>query len=263
MDEFAYKINIRIKNTKPVKLENLTTFFEGIENEYKSNLGKKFHLNMPDCETNLALAEVKPGSQIFTIVALVAADCLLPHLNQQVLVSFFDYITALLDDFADENNSNRVEQHSKKECQNVQDIAKLYQHDFGLEIEMNVCDNQSVIKSVTVSKHKGVQIYKQATNQIQKLNSIKNNAFTGKLLYFYQTQNSQQSKGDKVIISSFSDKAKKIEFATPALKQEVIGMEENFYKHIYRASGYINYQNDKIKSYTVTEIEKTEGNDAI
>lgn len=250
--DYNYKINIRLKNTKPVQLKDLATLFTGIENEFNANLSKS------DAQTSLAISEVKPGSQIFTLIALVASDCMFPHLNQEVLLGFYDYLTTLLSEFSNIGNKTKEEllpQYSKKNCQNIQNIAQAFQNDFGLEIEMNITQNNEEIRKVTIPNKQGFAIYSNASKLITMHNEIKNNTFSNKLLYFYQTQNSSQSKGDKVIIKEFDKNAKKIEFATPTLKQSVIGTKDNFYKHLYRASGYVNYQNNKIKSYTVTDIE--------
>lgn len=258
MQDYNYEINIRLKNTKPVQLKDLSILFAGIENEFNANLGKKFDLKMPNCQTNLAISAVKPGSQIFTIVALVASDCMTPYLNYEVLVGFYDYLVTLLNDFSPKDQNEKpslLPQYTKKNCQDVQNISQIFQNDFGMELEINITQNNQEIKKVTFPSKQGFAIYSNATEQIAMYNEIKNNTFTDKLLYFYQTQNSSQSKGDKVIIKEFSDKAKKIEFASATLKQSVIGTKDNFYKHLYRASGYVNYQNDKIKSYTVTDIE--------
>ncbi len=232
--------------------------FAGIENEFNTNLGKKFDLKMPNCQTNLAISAVKPGSQIFTIVALVASDCMTPYLNYEVLVGFYNYLVTLLNDFSNKNEdeqSSLYPQYTRKNCQDVQNISQIFQNDFGMELEMNICKDSQEIKKITIPSKQGFAIYSNATKQIDMYNEIKNNTFENKLMYFYQTQNSSQSKGDKVIIKEFSEKAKKIEFGSTILKQSVIGTKDNFYKHLYRASGYVNYQNDKIKSYTVTDIE--------
>ena len=244
MQDYNYKINIRLKNTKPIQLKDLATLFCGIENEFNANLGKKFTLKMPDTQTSLAISGVKPGSQIFTIVALVAADCMIPYLNQDVLIGFYDYLVTLLEDFSyNHERSELIPQYNKKACQDVQNIAQVFQNDFGMEMEINISQDNNEIKKVLIPNKQGFVIYSNATKQIAMYNEIKNNTFKDKL------------KGDKVIIKEFSNKAKKIEFASATLKQSVIGTKDNFYKHLYRASGYVNYQNEKIKSYTVTDIE--------
>lgn len=254
--EKSYEINIHIKNSVPIQLEDIALFFKGINQEYNLNLGKAYELNMPDIETKLAISAVKPGSQIFTIVAVVSADCLFPYLNQEILVSFFKYIKTLLNDFAELEKLDK-EKYSKKTCQNVVDISNLYEKDFDLDIEFEINENNTIIDYSYISNKQGNKIHNKATELIMLHDEITNNQFEDKLLFFYQTQNSNRSAGDKVIIGDFSDKAKKIEFISPSLKESIINNKENFFRYLYRASGYVNYQEGKIKSYTITKIERT------
>ena len=148
MQDYNYKINIRLKNTKPIQLKDLATLFCGIENEFNANLGKKFTLTMPNIQTSLAISGVKQGSQIFTIVALVAADCIIPYLNQDVLISFYDYLVTLLKDFSyNQELSELMPQYNKKACQDVQNIAQVFQKDFGMEMEINISQDNNEIKT--------------------------------------------------------------------------------------------------------------------
>ncbi len=252
MKEFEYKINIRIKNSKPVPIQNLSQFFSALENEYNNGLEKNFILKLPDASTRLAISEVKQGSQIFTIVALVAADCLFPIYNEEILVPFFDYINTLFQDF---KNNKQLEKYNKKNCKNVKDASEIFTNDFNLSLEMSVAKRNNEIKKIEFSNKQGNTIYNNASAQLQLLNTTKRDAFTDKLMYFHQTQNTTKSAGDRVIIKEFNEKPKKIEFATPTLKHSVIGRNDNFYKNLYRASGYINYKDGKVQSYTVTKID--------
>lgn len=254
MNNFEYRINIRLKNTKPIKLADLSSLFNGIENEYWDALGKSFELQIPTSATSLAISEVKPGSQIFTIVALVAADCLFPQMNQAVILSFYDYLVNLLSDFRD-NKPENINKYSKRNCKNTENITSLYTNDFGMSMEISAYQNNLKIKEHQIANKDGMAINTNATRRLDELNETKAEAFEGRLMYFHQTQNTSKSTGDKVIIKEFSEQAKKIEFATPVLKEKVIGTKDNFYKHLYRANGFVNYQQGKIKSYKVTEIE--------
>ena len=187
MQDYNYEINIRLKNTKPVQLKDLSILFAGIENEFNANLGKKFDLKMPNCQTNLAISAVNRGSQIFTIVALVASDCMTPYLNYEVLVGFYDYLVTLLNDFSPKDQNEKpslLPQYTKKNCQDVQNISQIFQNDFGMELEINITQNNQEIKKVTFPSKQGFAIYSNATEQIAMYNEIKNNTFTDKLLYF-------------------------------------------------------------------------------
>ncbi len=252
MKEFEYKINIRIKNSKPVPLQSLSQFFSALEDEYTSGIDKNFKLKIPKASTKLAISEVKQGSQIFTIVALVAADCLFPIYNEEILVPFFDYINTLFQDFKEKKE---LEKYNRKNCKNAKDASEIFTNDFNLSLEMSVSRRNNEIKRTEISNKQGNTIYNNAYAQLQLLNETKRDTFTDKLMYFHQTQNTTKSAGDRVIIKEFNEKPKKIEFATPTLKQSVIGRDDNFYKNLYRASGYINYKGGKVQSYTVTKID--------
>lgn len=251
MKEFTYQINIRIKNSKPVPMQNLSQFFAALEDEYSSGLGKTFNLQFPDAETKLAISQVNSGSQIYTIVALVAADCLFPLYNEQILVSFYDYIMTILNDF---NEKWQLEKYNKRNCKNVKDVTELFKNDFNLELEFDIKNTNEEIKKNKISHATGKTIYDNAVQQLAFLDETKRDTFNDKLLYFHQTQNTPKSTGDRVIIKDFDERPKKIEFASSMLKQSVIGTKDNFYNNLYRASGYINYKGTKIQSYTVTKI---------
>ena len=92
--EKEYKLSVHFVNSKPIKIKNITAFFSAIENEYNTQLGKNLNLQFEDCETELAISEVKPGSQIFDIVAIVSS-CVYPQYNEKILVDLFEYITTL------------------------------------------------------------------------------------------------------------------------------------------------------------------------
>lgn len=253
MKKHKYKITVHIINSQPVKVKNLVAFFGAIENEYNTQLGKAFKLNFENCPTELAVSEVKSGSQIFEIIAVVGA-CTFPALNEEVLLSLFNYMKAIFKDFSDTSKKD-LEKYDKNSCKNVANVTQLFLDDYKLMLEMNIFDKNNEVKEIKIDNQTGRTISNNAILRIQELDKQDNEKFENAHLIFFQTRNDKKSStGDRVIISSIDSKPHKVSFMDNEIKKKLLNSKENIYKALYKANGYVKYKGEKIHEYVVYEM---------
>lgn len=254
-DEYSAKIHI--KNTQPIKVENLVLFFSALQKEYKSTVGKEFQKHIEGSKPELAISEVQYGSQIYELV-IVSTLVLYPEVMQKTILDFFMYFQKLLLNF--QQSDIKDGNFSRKECVAAKDFTEVFADDAKLQMEIAVLKNKQPVKSIKIKNDEGCCIREKAIAHLQLLQAESKNTFSDKQLYFYQTRNVNSSTpGDKVIIPSISDRPYKVVFATDTLKQNILKADKNIYRNLYSASGTVEYTGNKVKQYNIDNIEYLSG----
>lgn len=252
-----YRAKIHIKNTQPIKVENLVSFFCALQKEYNATVGKEYQKHIENSKPELAISEVQYGSQIYELI-VVSSLVLYPDVIQYTIVDFFNYFQKLLGTFKDSKLDNL--NSSRKECTTAKNFTDIFADDNKLSIDIAVLKNKKPIKEVKIANDEGCTIREKAITRLQLLQAQKVNVFDDKQLYFYQTRNvSSSSAGDRAIIPSIADKPHKIVFVDDTLKQKLLDADKNIYRNLYKVSGSVEYTGDKVKLYNIDKIEYLRG----
>lgn len=255
---YQYKAQIHIKNTRPIKVENLIAFFAAIQKEYNSSVGHDYQKHIDDSTPELAISQIKPGSQIYELI-IVSSLVLYPEILQYTIVDFFIYLQKFLNKFETEEIDNL--NCTRKECKHVKDITGLFADDGNLCLEIETMKNNQPIKKIEISNKQGIAYREKAITKLQMLTAQKINSFENVLFQFFQTRNvNGSSPGDKAIIPSISEKPYKILFNNNELKRTILEDNTNIFKNIYRASGTVEYVGEKVKIYNIERLELVDGN---
>ena len=254
-----YTAQIHIKNTRPIKVENLVAFFSAIQKEYNSSVGKDYQKHIDDSIPEIAVSQIESGSQIYELI-IVSSLVLYPEILQYTIVDFFIYLQKLLKKFETEELDDLY--CTRKDCKHVKNITDMFADDGNLCLEVETMKNRQPINKIEISNKQGIVVREKAIAKLQSLEAQRINIFENALLQFFQTRNVKGSTpGDKAIIPSISEKPSKILFNDDTLKSSILEENSNIFRNLYRASGTVEYKGEKVKVYNIERIELVNGND--
>lgn len=249
-----YTAQIHIKNTKPIKIEHLVSFFSAIQKEYNATVGKEYQKHIDDSIPEIAISEICHGSQIYELI-IVSSLVLYPEILQYTIVDFFTYLQKFMEQFSNTTNFEDIK-CTRNDCKRAKGLTDLFEEDPKLNLEIETLKNKVPIKRIEISNEQGVLIRQRSIMKLQDLESEKTNVFENALLQFYQTRNvGCSSPGDKAIIPSICEKPHKVLFNNNETKRLLLEENTNIYLNLYRAFGTVEYKGDKVKLYTIDRIE--------
>lgn len=249
-DEVA--LEVKIENTRPVELTELTNAFLALADEYKRHLSRS-ESEVCEYEPKLYVKEIKSGSIITTLTALA------PHAFQfveayQSIMPFVDHLGAVSKYLLGQTDQ-KPEGTDARTYKNVEQILEPIANDSGSNLVFSPVfkDVGSVVLNFSSLEANAMQNKARAeiALETEKVSGRKEKV----LLYFYQARNDTKSTtGDRAVVESLSGDPIKTIFGNEDMKKRILLMDENMFKFAYVVNLTVETIGDKPKLYTITDI---------
>lgn len=251
--DFSKKLEITIRNEKPVVLTDLTLSLLAFTQQYQQFIEAETSEEY-QAATELYIKEVKSGSIIVELVA--QAMPILPliwaggSLSEWVdrAKAIVEWLLGKVDIPPREITKNDLKQwHSI-----VEPVAK----DGGSQLNISVSDNGVVINQLFINSQEAGAVQNNIKRHLEEMQSPDDHVQRRKVMYWYQSRFDVQSDtGDKAIIEDISKKGVKIIFDNNAVKESMLAGDSRFKKPWHKLAYIVDVQVQTIhgvpKLYTV------------
>lgn len=226
--DFNTKLQITIKNRKPVVLTDLTLSLLAINQQFQRFIESETNQDY-DASSELYIKEVRTGSiivelvtQSLPILPLVWSGGSLTEWVTQAQ----NIITWLLD-----KSANKPKDLSKKDLQQWQSILNPIVKDHGSQLNFTVSDGGQVINQFFINSDDAEKAQLNINNKLKELEEPNDHIQTKKVMVWYQTKFDRESHtGDKVVIEAISKKPVKVVFENNAVKEKMLKGDLRFEK---------------------------------
>lgn len=245
-------LEVKINNTRPVELTELTHSFLAMADEYKRNLARSEN-EVSEFEPKLYVKEIKSGSIITTLTALA------PHAFNfvnayQSIMPFVEHLSAVTKYLLGQTDE-KPEGVDARTYKNVDAILQPIANDSGSNMvfspvfknEGDVNLSFNFLEANTIQNRAGME----TALETKKVSGRKEKV----LLYFYQARNDTKSTtGDRAVVESVWAEPIKTIFGNEDMKKRILLMDENMFKFAYVVNLSVETISDKPRLYTITDI---------
>ena len=252
-------LKVRIANTKPVELLDLTTSLTAMADEYKRHLDAS-GVELEDKQVHLFIKEVRSGSIEIDLIDLVnyasvtGAAVVAGNFNAVVefaktLKQGFDWLagrTSVVPEMATDR------QRLKNYVNMVEPIAKDNGSQIIIAPEVNGQVTGDININVLYTDANALQ--NTAARQIAALKEPVSGLKEKVLLRWYQTRNSLENTGDRAIIESIHPRPLKAIFNSPAIKRSMLQLSENLYSQAFIVDVMVDTIEGSPKLYKIMEM---------
>ena len=256
--DFNNKLEVTIKNEKPVVLTDLTMSLLGVNQQFQRFLETETNQDYQP-STELYIKEVRSGSIIVELVAL--AMPIVPliweggPLSQWVLQAeaIVHWFLGKLDTPPKDLSKNDLKQWNSI----LEPVAK----DNGSQLNLTVSDGGKVINQFFINSQEANAAQNQIQREIENLEDPDEHIQKRKVMVWYQTKfDTESHTGDKAIIEAISKKAVKVIFENNAVKEAMLKGDERYSKPWHKLAYIVDVEvqtvNGSPKLYTVLKYYK-------
>ncbi len=256
------KVNIYIKNSKPVSLDVLSYSLQGYAELYNSFI-EKSGFNK-DFESKLYVQEIKKGSIVLDLAIGGGVSLLADATNIHISVEFVKFLQAIYNFFSGKIDKSQLPfPITNKECDavhkateiNAQDVnsnTTLSAHDNKGNLYMGCTFNLTGIDSNAIQNI--VENYKKLESQEQNITYKSNVAMYWDKAKNPKTDHIKSSDiHGKAIIEEFDVKPKSINFINDIDRQKCM-LKDNFMDFIYMVDVATIYINNRLKIYNIHKV---------
>ncbi|RVT47918.1 hypothetical protein EMM73_04010 [Rheinheimera sediminis] len=226
--DLSKRLEIRINNTKPVALEDLSLSLLAFNHQFHKFVDSETNKETEIC-TELLIKEVRTGSIVIELVSYAAP--ILPLLWEggtltqwaSVVQNTCKWLLGKLDRPPRELTKQDLQDWNKF----VEPVAK----DNASQLNINVSDNGKVINQFFINSNDANTIQKRISGLIENYDTPEDNIHRRKVMYWYQTKFDPNSDtGNKAIIDGLSKTALKVMFENNAVKDAMLHADSKFGK---------------------------------
>ncbi|MBU2538801.1 MAG: hypothetical protein KKH22_10190 [Proteobacteria bacterium] len=245
-----YKFTIKISNTKPVELIDLTNSLFGIGDEYKRFIIKTDGAHAEE-EVKLFIKEIKTGSIVADIVAM--APYALPIIQHGLtIISFADYLKKGINYFL--GKEKKEPELERANYENYSNILEPVAKDNGSQLNLSTTVNGDVNVFVNINSVEANAVQNGIRKKLDSLNEPVYGRKNKVLMYWYQARKDTKSKaGDRAIIESISSMPVKA-IMDELIKKEVLSSAENPFKMAYVVDVEVETIKNKPAVYKILEL---------
>lgn len=248
------KLTVKITNTQPVELTDLTEAFLSFAEQYKRFIVRHPEQTLTE-NTKLYIKEIKTGSIIVDLIAF--APCVLPFVtNFNTVAAFTKYLKDSYGFFLRKNA--RPEPYEKLDLKQLSKIIEIVAKDSGSTINIHntiaVHGDSNQINLNSLEANAAQNTIQQALTQ---LDLPKTNSYQKVLLYFYQARDDLGSQiGNRGIIETISKTPKKIIFLDDEIKTAILHTPKNPFHMAYVVDVDVQTIEDNPVMYTITTFHE-------
>ncbi len=251
--DYNNKLEITIKNEKPVVLTDLTLSLLGVSQQFHKFIESE---TTPDYKigSELLIKEVRSGSIVVELIA--QAMPILPLVwtggalsewvkQAQAIVS---WLLGKLDSPPKDVSKNDLKQWNSI----LEPVAK----DNASQLNFTVSDNSTVINQFIINSQEANAAQNRIQREIEQYDEPEEHIQKRRVMVWYQTKfDSESHTGDKAIIESISKRAVKVIFENNAVKESILKGNANsskpWHQLAYIVDVEVQYINNEPKVYTV------------
>ncbi|MCP4975238.1 MAG: hypothetical protein GY931_03675 [Maribacter sp.] len=251
--DFNNKLEVTIKNEKPVILTDLTLSLLGINQQFQRFLEQETNEDYQP-STELYIKEVRSGSIVVELVALAMpvvpliweGGALKQWLNQaEALLQWF---LGKLDKPPKEITKNDLKQWNSI----LEPVAK----DNASQLNLTVSDNSKVINQIFINSQEANAAQNRIIKEINSLEDPDDHIQKRRVMRWYQTKfDTESHTGDKAIIETISKSAIKVIFENNAVKEAILKGDDRYSKPWHKLAYIVDVEvqtvEGKPKLYTI------------
>lgn len=251
--DFNNKLEITIKNEKPVVLTDLTMSLLGVNQQFQRFLETETNQDYQP-STELYIKEVRSGSIVVELVAL--AMPIVPLIWEggalsQWVTQAEDIVLWLLGKL-----SASPKDLTKNDLKQWNSILEPVAKDNGSQLNFTVSDGSKVINQFFINSQEANAAQNQIQRKIDNFEDPDEHIQKRKIMVWYQTKfDSESHTGDKAIIEAISKKAVKVIFDNNAVKEAMLRGDERYSKPWHKLAYIVDVEvqtvNGTPKLYTV------------
>jgi hypothetical protein len=220
-------LQIRISNSQPVSLTDLTLSLLAFSHEYAKFIEATAEVGS-GAETELLVKEIRPGSILVELFAHVLP--VLPLLWAGTPIdAWFSQAVQILDWLA-AKTADKPQDMSKSDLNNWKTFIEPIAKDHASQLNLAVGDNSTVtVNQYVYSSQDAQKAQETIARELERLDSPADNVHRRKLMHWYQTKFVNHTKtGDKVIIEDISTSPIKVIFENDAVKAKMLAGDADF-----------------------------------
>lgn len=251
--DFNTKLQITIKNQKPVVLTDLTLSLLAINQQFQRFIESETNQDY-DASSELYIKEVRTGSIIVELVTQTLPILPLVWTGGSLaewVTQAQGIINWLLNKSAD-----KPKDLSKKDYQQWQSILSPIAKDNGSQLNFTVSDGGQVINQFFINSTDAEKAQLSINNKLRELEEPNDHIQRKKVMVWYQTKFDRESHtGDKVVIEAISKKPVKVVFENNSVKEKMLKGDSRFDKPWHELAYLVDIEiqtiNDVPKLYTI------------
>lgn len=222
------KLEITLKNTRPVALTDLTMALLSVSNQYQRFVeGATTDDYAPSSE--LLIKEVRSGSIVVELVS--HAMPIVPLIWEGgSLVEWVKVAKETLD-WLTGKSKNPPAEVSKQDLQQWKNILEPVARDSGSQMIFNASEGSTIVNHFVFNSHQANEAQNSIRRLMDEAGSPEDHIHRRKVMTWYQTRfDSHSDTGDKAIIEDITKKAVKVIFENNAVKSAMLRGDARFDK---------------------------------
>lgn len=252
--DFGTRLEIHIKNEKPVVLTDLTLSLLAVNQQFQRFMESETNQDY-QVGTELYIKEVRSGSIIVELVA--QALPLVPLIwSGGSLSEWVNSAKAILDWLLAKTSTPPKTMH-KNDLKQWKAILEPVARDSASQMNFTVSDRASVtINQFSFNSTEANAAQNRITRELAAIDDPNEHIQNRKLMYWYQTKfDTDSHTGDKAIIESISKRPLKVIFENNAVKEAMLAGDERFNKPWHKLAYVVDVEVQTVqgepKIYTV------------
>lgn len=226
--DLSKKLEIKINNTKPVSLEDLSLSLLSFNHQFhkfvESETNKENGIG-----SELLIKEVRSGSIIVDLVSFSAP--IVPLLWEGGTLSQWSKVVQETCNWLLGKIDTPPKEITKQDLNDWNKFIEPVAKDNGSQININVSDGGTVINQITINSIEANAIQNKISHLIGDLDAPEGNIHKRKVMYWYQTKFDQNSEtGNKAIIDDITKSGLKVIFENKDVKESMLHSEHGLGK---------------------------------
>lgn len=259
MDKDVAILQVKIENTQPVDLLDLTGSLSAMASEYKRHLDR-IGVELQDQQVKLLVKEVRSGSieidLIDSINYAVLCGGVLCAGNVNTLIDFAKNMKQMFDWLSGKSKTMPETANDKAALRNCSAIVEPIANDSGSQLNIVPVINGTVYGDVNINMLSldANAVQNRSSKQLQLLKEPVNGFVSQVLLRWNQTRNDTSNAGDRAIIESISKRPVKTIFDNNSVKMTMLKMDDNFFRKAFIVDVSVDTIEDVPRLYKIMKI---------
>lgn len=222
------KLEITLKNTRPVALTDLTMALLSVSNQYQRFVEATTTDDYAP-SSELLIKDVRSGSIVVELVSHLMP--IVPLIwDGGALVEWVKIAKDTLD-WLTGNSKNPPADLSKQDLQQWKNILEPVAKDNGSQMIFNASENSKIINQFIFNSHQANEAQNSIRRLMDEVDASEDHIHRRKVMTWYQTRfDSQSDTGDKAVIEDITKKAVKVIFENNAVKSAMLKGDVRFHK---------------------------------
>jgi hypothetical protein len=255
-------LHFKIQNSQPIELLDLTKSLSAMADEYRRHLDD-LGLDSSEQPVKLLIKEVRAGSieiDLVDVAAMAYPSLVAMGGDINTIVEFGKHIKACLDYLLKKTPQKPSSFKEARRLQNLSDILEPIAKDPNatMTIRPMVININGANSNVVVQTMESNAAQNEIGREISQIKKPVKGFEEKVLLRWYQTRNDAKSKiGDKGIVESITGRPVKTIFSGDSLKNQMLQMDDNFYRRAFLVDIQIDTINGRPALYKIIAIHDT------